>query len=61
MTNKELQKRLKEYPDDMPISIMDYCTEDVKDVETVNVDTVYDSKGSPLGRHVIIYVIDRIR
>lgn len=58
MTNKTLQEILKEYPEDMPVSITDYFMEEIKDIECIDVDTAYDSEGNPIGRHVIIYILD---
>lgn len=56
MTNKTLQEILKEYPDDIIVSILDNYSDIVSPIESLNVETVYDADYEPVAEELIIHI-----
>ncbi len=53
MTNRELQDQLKQYPDDMPVTVNEAETDDDYDIDCVRIGTVIDENGTPHAELII--------
>lgn len=56
MTNKELQDLLKQYPDDMPVSVIDNATDTNYTIDDVHTEPLFDENGNNPVEELILYI-----